>query len=104
MGWLDLTARVQTAGQTVFGEVVTFTPTGGSAETVTGVFDAEHAFQELMGDATIETLRPVVIFRTASLSQTPVRGDSISVRSTDYTVIEIQPDGHGDIVVVLEKV
>ena len=104
MGWLDLTARVQTAGQAVFGETVTFTPTGGSAETVTGVFDAEHAFQELLGEATIETARPVVIFRLGALSQAPVRGDSITVRSTAYKAIELQPDGHGDLVVVLEKV
>ncbi|MBG95144.1 MAG: hypothetical protein CL793_07820 [Chloroflexi bacterium] len=103
MGWLDLAARVQTASQTVFGESVTFTPAGGSPATVTGVFEAEHAFQEVMGDTTIETARPVVAFRIASLSQTPVRGDSITVRSTNYTAIEIQPDGHGDVVVVLEK-
>ena len=103
MGWLDLTARVQQAGQSVFGESVTYTPSGEVAETVTGVFDAEHAFQEILGDATIETARPVVTLRISDLTKSPVRGDAISVRSTAYTVIELQPDGHGDVVVVLEK-
>ena len=103
MGWLDIATRIQTAGQTVFGEAVTFTPTAGSAETVTGIFDAEHAYQELIGEAVIETTRPAVIVRVAALSQEPVREDSISVRSTTYKVIEIQPDGQGDLELILEK-
>ena len=103
MGWLDIATRIQTAGQTVFGETVTFTPNGGTPATVTGVFDAEHAYQELIGEALIETTRPIVVVRSAAFSPTPVRGDAISVRSTNYKVIEIQPDGQGDLSLILEK-
>ena len=104
MGWTDLATRVQTAGQAVFGETVTFTPAGGSPEAVTGIFDADHVYQELLGDTMIETTRPVMVVRDAALSQTPVRGDAISVRSVSYVVTEIQPDGQGDQVLILEVV
>lgn len=103
MGWLDIATRIQTAGQSVFGEAVTLTPTGGSPSAVTGIFDAEHQYQELIGEALIETTRPVLVVRSAALSQAPVRGDAITVRSTNYKVIEIQPDGQGDLELILEK-
>jgi hypothetical protein len=104
MGWTDLAGRIQTAGQTLFGETVTFTPAATSTpETVTGIFDAEHDYQEIAGDSVIETSRPRLIVREAALSAPPVRTDAITVRSTNYTVIEVMPDGQGDIELVLEK-
>ncbi len=102
MAWLDLAERIQTAGQSVFGEAVTFTPAGESPETVTGIFDAEHVYQELLGDTMIETTKPTMVVRNAALSQTPVRGDAITVRSVAYVVIEIHPDGQGDLALILE--
>lgn len=104
MGWTDLTGRLQSAGQTIFGETVTFTPAATStSETVTGIFDAEHHYQEITGDSVIETSRPRLIVRLAALSRDPVRTDAITVRSTNYTVLEVMPDGQGDLELVLEK-
>ena len=102
MAWTEIAARIQTAGQSVFGETVTFTPSGGNPEIVTGIFSAEHIYQELVGDTVVETTKPTVIVRSAALSQTPVRRDSISVRAIGFTVIEIMPDGQGDLALVLE--
>lgn len=104
MGWTETVSRIQTAGQNTFGETVVFTPAStGTPETVTGIFDAEHHYQEVMGDAVIETSRPRLIVRLAALSEAPLRTDAITVRSTNYTVIEVMPDGQGDIELVLEK-
>ena len=100
MGWLEMAAKIQTAGQTVFGESVTFTPSSTSTpETVTGIFDAEAVVQEPVGDVMIETTKPMVTLKIASLSGSPVRGDTIAIRSINYKVLELQPDGHGDLVV-----
>ena len=104
MGWTEMASRIQVAGQTVFGETVTFTPSGGSAETVTGIFDAEHVYQELLGETVVETTRPMLLVRLAALSKAPVRKDAITVRSTNYIVTEIQPDGQGDLALLLEVV
>ena len=104
MGWTDLTTRIQEAGQTIFGETVTYTPTSGTPETVTGIFDAEHHFQEVIGETVIETSRPRLVVRSASLSTDPVRTNTVAVRGVTYTVLEVQPDGQGDIELILEKV
>lgn len=105
MAWTDLAGRIQTAGQTFFGEPVTFTPAATSTpETVTGIFDAEHHYQEIIGDSVIETSRPRLVVRLAALSEAPLRTDAITVRSTNYTVLEVMPDGQGDIELILEKV
>ena len=103
MGWTDLTSRIQTAGQTIFGETVVFTPVATSTpETVTGIFDAEHHYQEVMEGAVIETSRPRIVLQRTALSATPVRTDGITVRSTNYTVLEVMPDGQGDLEIILE--
>ena len=104
MGWTDLTTRIQQAGQTTFGETVTFTPTSGTPEAVTGIFDAEHHFQEVMGEKLIETSRPRLVVRSAALSADPVRTNTVAVRGVTYTVLEVQPDGQGDIELILEKI
>jgi len=103
MAWTDLAGRIQTAGQTVFGETVVFTPAlTGTPETVTGIFDAEHHYQEVMEGAVIETSRPRLVLQRTTLSVTPLRTDGITVRSTGYTVLEVMPDGQGDLEIILE--
>ena len=103
MGWTEIAGRIHYAGQKVFGETVVFTPAGAAPETVTGIFDAEFTYQEMVGDTVVETSRPRMILRASDLSGTPARADAINVRSTDYTIIEIHPDGQGDFEMILEQ-
>ena len=103
MAWTDIATRVQKAGQRVFGEVVTFTPSGGTPQTGTGIFDAAHVYQEIIGDTVVETVRPVVVVRSDSFSPDPKRNDAITVRSKNYICIEMRPDGQGDLEISLEE-
>jgi hypothetical protein len=99
-----MAGRIHYAGQKVFGETVVFTPDGGSPQTVTGIFDAEFTYQEMIGETVVETSRPRMILRASDITGTPARADAINVRSLNYTIVEVHPDGQGDLEMILEKV
>jgi hypothetical protein len=103
MGWTEMAGRIHYAGQKVFGETVVFTPDGGDPQTVTGIFDSEFTYQEMIGETVVETSRPRMILRATDITGTPARADAINVRSTDYSIVEIHPDGQGDLEMLLEK-
>mgnify|MGYP003960367063 FL=1 len=66
------------------------------ASTVAGIFD--NQFVEVHG---IEGVRPVFVCDESDVS-TIDHGDSLSVKSTSYEVIGIQPDGTGLTSLILE--
>lgn len=68
-----------------------------SAATVYGLFD--HEFVVMQG---IEGERP--IFMCAEADVTGIaHGDTILINATTYTVIGLQPDGHGAITLILTE-
>jgi hypothetical protein len=102
MGWTDLAERIQKAGQRVFGEVVTYTPQGGSVITttpegdaLTGVFDAQPV-AEIVG-VEVQMGGPRLIIRVADLGgTTPAPGDTVFLRGTTYRIGAVTDDYEGD--------
>ena len=80
-------------------ETVIWTPTGGSAKTVPGVFDREYLSTEF-GDTDIDTRQPMVLCRSCDI-ETAAQGDSVEYDSTTYTVVGVEPDGQGMTMLVL---
>lgn len=80
----------------MFGSVGTYTPAGGVAVAVDGIFDA--AYEEA---ADIEGSSPMFACATASVSGAR-HGDALAVAGISYVVRGVQPDGTGWTKLVLE--
>ena len=84
-----------------FAEEATYTPDGGDAQTVNGIFDLEYVDIDV-GGLPIAGLKATF---TCSTDDIPgdSEGDALTVRGIDYTIMVCQPDGTGVTKLILEK-
>ena len=101
-----LVERVDRVAMTVLGgEPIIYTPEGGAPVTVTGIYDSAFALAKGDAQAGVETQGPAVFLRFSDLPIDPELDDPIlTIRATDYRVIERIPDGIGGIVLALRVV
>tara|TARA_R110000803_G_scaffold96314_2_gene164440 strand:- start:486 stop:794 length:309 start_codon:yes stop_codon:yes gene_type:complete len=78
-----------------------FTPSGGSATTIKGIFNNEY-YAMGGGEVDVESSQPVFYSKASNLSSAS-HGDSMVINSVTYKIINIRPDETGMIEVVLEK-
>ena len=84
-----------------FGEVATYTPSGGSASSVTGIFDDEDIE---VGDGEVSRLVHQTKFQCKSTDVTGIaEGDALVVRTVAYTIEYFKDDGTGVIDLFLSK-
>lgn len=101
MGFQDLADGVLEACKGTFGETVSYTPAGGSAESITGIFNAKTQV--------VEDGLPVILDQPnlgvvlADLSSAPRVGDTVVVRGVSYRVSNVENDGEGGSVLSLQK-
>lgn len=106
---IDFDALVLAPAMQVFGEPATYTPDGGDAVAVTGVFDAAHKLvevdvgQDSGGTVGVSSTAPAFGIRLKDFPSSPEQGDGLRVRGTDYVVIDIHPDGHGGAHLILQR-
>ena len=85
-----------------FGESATWTPSsGGSAATLTALFQKEHEEVDTGGAVSVVMSHPRVTCRTADVS-TAAEGDSFAIGGVTYTVRVVMDDGTGMTQLVLE--
>lgn len=86
-----------------FADTATYTPVGGSAAYVVGIFDEPQASRGAteMVDVTIPS--PQFVCRTADVPSA-ADGDEIIIRLVTYTVRVVLTDGTGVSTLLLEKV
>ena len=84
-----------------FGEAGTWTPTSGSAATLTALFQREHEEIDTGGAVSIVMSHPRVTCRTADVS-TAAEGDTFAIGGVTYTVRVVLDDGTGMTQLVLE--
>ena len=106
MSFADLVEDASRAAMTSLGgETVTYTPDGGVAVPVTGIFDAQYVLAEGGAGAGVEALGPAVFFQFADLPVDPESDDpTLTIRGINYRVVERRPDGLGGIVLELRRV
>ena len=85
-----------------FGSAATYTPNGGSAATVNGIFDNDFVEVDAGGGVGIALQQPRFVCRTADVS-TASEGDAIIISAVNYTIRIVQDDGTGMTTLVLEK-
>jgi len=85
-----------------FGTAATYTPSGGVASTVNGIFDNDFIEVDTGGGVGVALQQPRFHCRTADVSSAS-EGDALSVGGTSYTIRIVQDDGTGMTMLVLEK-
>ena len=85
-----------------FGYEVTYTKATGG--TCNGIFDNEHITVEVGEEgAPVSEQKPTVLIRASDLDSDPAQGDSLTINGNTYSVFDIQPDGTGAILLILEE-
>jgi hypothetical protein len=85
-----------------FGSAATYTPSGGSAVIVNGVFDREYFAADAGGSVSVAIEQPRFICRTSDIPSA-AEGGSLVVNSTTYTIKVVEADGTGVTNLVLEQ-
>ncbi|MGA0081655.1 MAG: head-tail joining protein [Sedimenticolaceae bacterium] len=85
-----------------FGEAVTYTVQGGSAATITGIFDNQYVEVDAGGEVGFAVQQPRLTVRTADVPNC-TEGDTFVVGGVTYLSRIVQDDGTGITLVALEK-
>lgn len=87
-----------------FGQAVTLARSaGGASVAFTAIFDSAYLLAET-GQSSVATVAPVLTCRDDDLPSGGVAfGDTVVVAGTVYKIRDIQPDGTGIVVLLLEK-
>lgn len=85
-----------------FGRTATYTAqgTGETPQTITGIFDKQY-IDEAGVAIGVEGNTPVFETKTTSVSSAS-QGDTLVVGSTTYKVVNVQEDGNGVTMLILE--
>lgn len=86
-----------------FADTATYTPVGGSAVSVLGIFDEPQASRGATDLMDITIPSPQFVCRTADVPSA-ADGDAIVIRTIAYTVRVVLTDGTGVSTLILEKV
>ena len=62
----------------------------GSSSTITALLSRAY-FAESVGDQTVESSQPVAQVRTSDVPSV-VQGDTLTISSAGYTIVEVMPD------------
>lgn len=97
-----ITAFKETTGDET--PAITYTPPGGEAAPVDGIFDNAYVFVA-EGEAGVASVGPAVFFRLADLPSDPEDEDGtiVTINGATYSVKRVKPDGQGGVVLALWK-
>lgn len=87
---------------TRLGEDVVYTPSAGAPVTIKAIFEADREVIEVINGIQTIGYKPFAECRTSDLTGT-IRGGTIVVNSTTYTIREVTPDGTGMTDLILEQ-
>jgi hypothetical protein len=86
-----------------FADAATYTPVGGSASTIQGIFDNPQASRNATDLMDVTIPAPQFVCRTADVPNA-ADGDEIVIRTVAYKVRVVLTDGTGVSTLLLEKV
>jgi hypothetical protein len=85
-----------------FGVTVTYTPDGGSATSITGIFEDEYEPIEVGGFVPVSSSAPIFHCKTSDVASA-AEGDAMTIHAVDYIVRVVMNDGTGVTMLQLEK-
>ena len=100
----EMTKALSAIVLTTFGEPVVFHLDGqGAPIDSTGVFTAVHQAVDAITGVAVSTVQPVLEVRQSDLPATPTEGDAVTVQGVLYLIVDVRPDGHGFLKLMLHK-
>lgn len=100
----DLTQAMSAIVLTTFGEPVVFHLEGqGQALPGRGVFTAAHESLDVSSGVAVLSVQPVLEVAQRALPTTPTEGDAVTVQGQLYLIVEVRPDGHGFLKLLLHQ-
>lgn len=109
---LDFNALLHGPVARIFGEqgqgakaLPTYTPPGGTAYDVDGVFDSAYVTVELLDGSQTNSLENTFGAALSAFQATPVQNGKITIPrlGNSYLVRDVQPDGHGWVLLKLAQ-
>nr|CRH06579.1 Conserved protein of unknown function [Candidatus Magnetococcus massalia] len=106
MDWHKAVSDLDQICRDTFGIPVLYTPQefGVSSKELIGLFDEQREVVTLMGGMETEVQRPVLEVSSQELGVIPARGDQVTIQNRLYRVLEHQPHGQGNLLLMLEKI
>lgn len=101
--WDTITDGVMRAATQVFGETVTYTPSGGSPVSKQGIFRSQYETVDAEGFR-ILTEQPNLDIRNSDFSPLPAQNDIFTIREIDYQVQTVHNDGDAGSTILLHEV
>lgn len=100
----DLTRAMSSIVLTTFGEPVVFHIEGQTVPIDgTGVFTAAHMEADASTGVAVSTVQPLLEVVAANLPGPPTEGDAVTVRGVLYLIVDVRPDGHGFLKLMLHR-
>ncbi len=100
----DLTQAMSAIVLTTFGEPVVFHIEGQpQALAGRGVFTAMHQEVDASTGVAVSSVQPVLEVRQTDLPAIPTEGDAVTVQGALYLIVDVRPDGHGFLKLMLHK-
>ena len=85
-----------------FAVSATYTPSGGTATSISGIFDDTFETVETGGFIPVASSSPMFQVKTSDVSSA-AEGDALTVNSTSYVIRVVMDDGTGVTMLQLEK-
>ena len=100
----EMTQALSAIVLTTFGEPVVFHLEGQTAPIEsTGVFTAMHQAIDASTGVAVSTVQPLLEVVAANLPGPLTEGDAVMVRGVLYLIVDVRPDGHGFLKLMLHK-
>ena len=84
-----------------FGQTATYTPSGGSASTINGIFESGDGGVDLGGSVGVTSDDPQFHCATSDVASAG-EGDTLVTGGVNYTVRDVTDDGTGMTILMLE--
>ena len=85
-----------------FAVTASYTPQGGSATNINGIFDNEYFEADAGGTIGIAIQQPAFLCQTSDVASAR-EGDAITINSVAHTIRIVKDDGTGVTILVLEQ-
>lgn len=86
----------------VFGELITHSPQAVEPYTFKAIFDNESSVIDPNSGMAVMLEKPQINVLLSDMKVVPKKGDTIAVRSKNYKIEQIKPDGQGGASIMLK--
>lgn len=106
MSFRDLVSQTQDIALVSLGEEIIYhRPDGVFSKAIRGIFDAAATLVLIGNEPGISSTAPVVGVKLTDLpdAQKPAKGDYVTIRETEYDIVDSQEDGQDWFNLILQK-